>query len=160
MRRRAGLPVGSEAPAFELPSTSGETVSLDDLLADGKPVLLVFTTADCAQCNALMPELAGWQDEYRDDLVFAVVGGGAVEVNRAKAAEHGIRRLLVQKASEVATSYAHFGTPNAVAVSPDRKVASRLAVGVDAIRELVSRTASNRADGPLPPARRRRAMSA
>src|SRR3954465_13117367 len=37
MRRSAGLPVGSDAPRFELSATSGDTVSLPDLLTKGRP---------------------------------------------------------------------------------------------------------------------------
>lgn len=160
MRRRAGLPVGADAPRFELPSTSGEHVSLDGLLADGKPVLLVFTAADCTTCETLMPEVAAWQDEYRDDFVLGVLGSGSEEDNRANASTHGIRRMALQQSNEVASSYAHFGTPNAVVVSPDGKVASRLAVGADAIRDLASQLASTRAGGASPPRGRRRAVSA
>jgi peroxiredoxin len=144
-----GLPVGTAAPAFELTSTSGETVSLESLLDDGSPVLLLFTTADCGPCTALMPELAGWQQEHDGALTFAIVGGGNEESNRAKAAEHGIRRLLLQENDEVATSFQYVGTPSAVAISTEGKILSPLVAGVDAIRDLVQRAA----DGNLPPQR-------
>ena len=62
-----GLPVGEDAPPFELESTAGERVSLDSLLSEGNPVLLLFTTADCGPCTALLPEVVAWQDEYADD---------------------------------------------------------------------------------------------
>jgi peroxiredoxin len=142
----AGLPVGADAPAFELESTAGETVTLDRLLADGSPVLLLFTTADCGPCTALMAEVAAWQDEYAGDLTLAVVGGGNEETNRAKAAEHGIDRLLLQDEDEVGTAYAYVGTPSAVAISPEGKIASPLVAGADAIRTLVPQAAS----GELP----------
>jgi peroxiredoxin len=144
-----GLPVGSPAPAFELESTSGEMVSLDSLLADDNSVVLLFTTADCGPCNALMPELAGWQDEHANAITFAVVGGGNEEGNRAKASEHGIRRLLLQENDEVATAYAYVGTPSAVAISTQGKIISPLVAGVENIRGLVRRAA----DGNLPPQR-------
>jgi peroxiredoxin len=144
-----GLPVGSDAPAFELESTTGETVSLDSLLTEGNAVMLVFTTADCGPCNALMPELAGWQDTFADSITFAVVGGGNEAGNRAKASEHGIRRLLLQENDEVATTYAYVGTPSAVAISAQGKIISSLVAGVDGIRGLVRQAA----DGNLPPQR-------
>ena len=40
-REAEGLPVGVDAPAFTLPGVHGETTTLDSLLSNGKPVLLV-----------------------------------------------------------------------------------------------------------------------
>jgi peroxiredoxin len=143
---QGGLPVGTEAPAFDLESTAGERVSLGSLLAEGNPVLLLFTTADCGPCNALMPDVGGWQEEYADTLTIAVVGGGSGEGNRAKAAEHGIQRLLLQEGDEVGRAYAYLGTPSAVVVSTDGKIASVLVAGADAVRTLSGQAAS----GQLP----------
>jgi len=138
----AGLPVGSDAPAFELTSTSGETVSLESLLAEGSSVMLLFTTADCGPCTALMPELAGWQEQYAGELTFAIVGSGNEETNRTKAAEYGVDRLLLQEKDEVAIAYAYVGTPSAVAISREGKIVSPLVAGADAIRTLVEQAAS------------------
>jgi peroxiredoxin len=143
---QGGLAVGTDAPAFELESTSGERVSMASLVDEGKPVLLLFTTADCGPCNALMPEVGGWQEEYADSLTIAVVGGGNEEGNRAKAAEHGIDRLLLQENDEVGRAYEYLGTPSAVVVSTEGKVASALVAGADAVRTLVGQAAS----GQLP----------
>ncbi len=53
-----GLPVGSPAPEFALPSLDGEERSLRGLLANARPLLLLFTDPGCGPCDALMPELA------------------------------------------------------------------------------------------------------
>src|SRR5436309_9200461 len=52
----AGLPVGNDAPAFELPDLSGERKSLAQFR--GQPVLLVFFNPECGFCRELMPKLA------------------------------------------------------------------------------------------------------
>src|SRR5437867_8700954 len=51
-----GLPVGSEAPAFELPDLAGERTSLAQFR--GQPVLLIFFNPDCGFCREMMPKLA------------------------------------------------------------------------------------------------------
>src|SRR5262249_5691959 len=50
-----GLPIGDPAPAFELPGLDGVPVTLEQLRAPGRPVLLLFTDPACVPCNALMP---------------------------------------------------------------------------------------------------------
>src|SRR5262249_33311090 len=59
-----GLPVGDPAPAFELPGLDGVPVTLDQLRAPGRSVLLVFTDPACVPCNALMPDVGRWARDY------------------------------------------------------------------------------------------------
>src|SRR5439155_908025 len=51
-----GLPLGSDAPAFELPDLAGERKSLAQFR--GQPLLLIFFNPDCGFCHELMPNLA------------------------------------------------------------------------------------------------------
>src|SRR5437899_886966 len=51
-----GLPLGSEAPAFELPDLAGERKSLAQFR--GQSVLLIFFNPDCGFCREMMPKLA------------------------------------------------------------------------------------------------------
>src|SRR5581483_11693822 len=50
------LPIGSEAPSFDLPDLNGRRVSLGQYL--GKPLVLVFFGADCGFCTKMAPALA------------------------------------------------------------------------------------------------------
>ena len=54
-----GLPVGAQAPDFALPNAFGETVRLQDLLADGPVVLTFYRGAWCPYCNL---QLRGLRD--------------------------------------------------------------------------------------------------
>src|SRR5690242_6214722 len=56
------------------------------------------------------------------------------------AAEHGIRRVLVQAAREVAEAYQVPATPAAVVVRADGAIGSPVALGQDAIGVLVAET--------------------
>lgn len=139
-----GLAVGSTAPAFELEDLHGERHSLASLLSAGRPLIVVFSDAGCGPCHALMPELARWQDEYADALTLAVIASGDVEQNRAKANEHGLEPVLLQKEREVSDAYESYGTPTAVVVDPDGRVASPAVGGEPAIRTLVSQATRSR----------------
>ena len=132
-----GLPVGSPAPRFTLPDLRGLMVTLDDLLAEGKPVMLFFTSPTCRPCDALIPQIASWQREHPERLTMAVVGEGTAEKNGTKAAEAGLQDLLLQREREIADAYKVHGTPGAVIVYPEGVIASPVALGADSIRGLL-----------------------
>jgi peroxiredoxin/uncharacterized membrane protein YphA (DoxX/SURF4 family) len=144
-----GLPVGTVAPAFALPDLEGHTISLDDLRAAGQPVVLLFTSPGCGPCATLLPEVARWQ-QAGDRLTVALVATGTAEQNGAKAAEHGLRNVLLQREKEVAEAYRSPGTPSAVIVGADGRIAQPMAAGPEPIRALVNRQLE--APPPLPTA--------
>lgn len=145
-----GLPVGSAAPEFRLANLNGEQVSLASLLAAGRPLLLVFSDPDCGPCNSLMPEVSRWQIIHEAAFTIVVVGGGPVEANRAKAAEHGIATMLIQPDRSVSEAFGCTGTPCAVLISPDGTIASAPAGGPGPIRTLVERVADASLDLTVP----------
>jgi len=132
----AGLPVGSQAPAFSLPDLDHATVTLDALRAGGQPLLLFFTEPGCTACDAILPEVGTWQREHVDRLTIVPISRGKADANRGKGESHGVRNILLQRDREVAAMYDVDSTPSAVLVKEGR-IASPLAVGGDAIRALV-----------------------
>jgi peroxiredoxin/uncharacterized membrane protein YphA (DoxX/SURF4 family) len=144
--RTVGLPVGTPAPTFDLPSLNGETTTLQTLRSLGKPVVLLFTDPGCGPCTALLPEVGQWQRDHTTKMVLALVSRGTVEANRAKVTEPGVTQVLLQKDREVAQAYQAHGTPSAVVIRQDGAIGSTLAQGADAIRVLIASTL----DGRLP----------
>ncbi|KOX00443.1 MULTISPECIES: peroxiredoxin-like family protein [unclassified Streptomyces] len=51
------LTVGAQAPRFSLPSATGQTLALDDLLVDGPVVLTFYRGAWCPYCNIALRSL-------------------------------------------------------------------------------------------------------
>jgi peroxiredoxin len=147
----AGLPVGDEAPAFSLSGLHGETITLNSLRSSGQPVMLLFTDPGCGPCTALLPEIRRWQREHSEQLTVSLVSRGGLEANRAKATEHGLRGVLLQKDWEVSEAYEVRGTPSAVLVAPDGKVASPVAGGAEGVRALLSYAVGERAQLPMQP---------
>lgn len=131
-----GRPVGSPAPDFQLPALDGETHSLQSLLEDGKPLMLVFSEPGCGPCAALMPDVARWQREHSENLSVVVVTGPAGE----KALEAGLVTVLLQQGREVADAYGAIATPSAVVVRPDGRIGTPVTTGASAIADLLRQT--------------------
>ena len=137
---RFGLPLGVPAPDFELDGIGGRRWSLSSLLAEARPVLLVFTAAGCVPCEGLLPELAGWQREYRDRLTIALIARGERNRNERTAREYGLDLMLLGERGEAAAdAYKAHGTPMAVLVAPDATIASQTVAGTGAIETLIAR---------------------
>ncbi|MDQ3461034.1 MAG: redoxin domain-containing protein [Deinococcota bacterium] len=137
----AGLLVGSAAPDFRLTDLGGSSLSLSELRAAGKPVLLLFTDPHCGPCNALLPQFGRWQDEHAGRLNLVLISRGTAADNLAKAAEHKLSTVLLQRDFEVAEALHVKGTPSAILIRADGTVGSPVAGGVQAITELVAKIA-------------------
>jgi peroxiredoxin len=83
--------------------------------------------------------------------LLALVSRGDPEENKTKAQEHGLSNVLLQKDWEVSESYEVGGTPSAVLIAPDGKVASPVAGGAEGIRGLLSYAVGERAQLPMQP---------
>ncbi len=151
-RPRQGLATGATAPEFSLTDLDGATHSLASLRSAGKPVVLIFTDAKCRPCELLMPDIGAWQKSYADRLTVAVIARGDVEVNRQKAASHGIANVLVLSDQAVAEAYGAISTPTGVLVLPGGTIGRTNALGADAIRALVAQQVTT-PGSPMPDGR-------
>jgi methylamine dehydrogenase accessory protein MauD len=140
-QQMAGLPVGTPAPAFDLPNLEGEAVTLKSLRSLDKPILLLFTDPGCGYCEELLPEVGRWQDELADEFTIALISCDDPEKNRVLSNEHGLSRVLLEEDWEVSEAYGVSGTPSAVLVNPDGTISSSLAEDAEEIEELVSQAA-------------------
>ena len=150
-RQAEGLPVGSAAPEFSLSGLHGETLTLNALRAPGKPVMMLFTDPNCGPCNALLPEVGHWQEEHAQKLTLALVSRGKAEENKTETQEYALKNVLMQNDWEVSESYEVGGTPCAVLLAPDGKVASPVAGGAEGVRALLEQVVGERAQLPMQP---------
>lgn len=132
-----GLPVGAPAPEFNLPDVNGKKVSLENLSARNKPTLFIFVSPNCNPCAALLPDIEGWQTEFKGKLNFVFVSSGKPKENLDKLAGATLKQILLQEKREVALAYGAPWTPTAVLVNQDGTIGSRPAAGDKAIRELM-----------------------
>lgn len=144
-----GLPIGAFAPRFELTKADGGTLALDALTARGLDTLVIFMDRTCAHSREIARDVARWQTTLPERVTIAVVGGGVAE---GTSPLDEITDIGFQEEREVRESYHVIGTPSAVLVSPDARIASILAQGPTAIEALLRLTlrdapASPDADG-------------
>ena len=134
-----GLPVGVQAPPFSLPDPSGETVTLADLLATGRPVALTFVSPTCRPCHYMFPDISRWQQSLSDRLTITLVVHG----DRNEVAELSTRFNLVNTLSDpkadVFRAYRGQGTPSMVIVTPDGKVGLRIRSSHGAVEAAIRR---------------------
>ena len=136
-----GLPVGTPAPEFELPGITGQKHSLQSLRAQGRDLLLVFSSPYCEPCHALAPKLARWTREMEGSLNIVLVSRGSVRDNLAKLKEFDPSRVLLQRDFEISEAYDCTATPTALVVGVDGLIRTELAVGREAIQQLVESNA-------------------
>ncbi len=135
--RPTGLPVGSEAPAFDLPAYDEGRTSLTRLLAIGKPILLIFTNPKCGPCIELFKEIKEWQDAHNDELTITLISTGTIKDNFVNVARNGLGQVLLQEDLAVSKLYGATATPTSVLVGTDGRIATDLAAGADEIRTLL-----------------------
>lgn len=134
-----GLDPGAPAPGFIADDVAGGSVSLDDLLAPGLPLLVLFTSPECGPCKSLLPTVAAWQEEYADSITVAIASGGDADTGSAEAQEYGLERVLVDHDLAIYDAYRAAGTPSAVLIGPDGEIASHVAPGSEWIEQLLAR---------------------
>jgi peroxiredoxin len=127
-----GLPLGAEAPAIELPTLDGEPLSLAELR--GHNSLLLFWNPSCGFCRAMHEDLLAFERSANGVTPrLVVISSGDAESTR----EEGFQSLvLLDEGFAAGSSFAANGTPMAVLLDADGRVASRVVAGADAVLEL------------------------
>jgi thiol-disulfide isomerase/thioredoxin len=134
-----GLPIGTEAPLLELPALDGEPVSLADLR--GRDALLVFWNPDCGFCRSMHEDLLAWEaaaDGEGPRLV--VVSSGDAEGTRA---EGFSSTVILDEEFAAGTAFSANGTPMAVLVDAQGRIASSVVAGADAVLALANGGGTN-----------------
>jgi peroxiredoxin len=136
--KRDGLKAGTPAPDFRLPRLDGRgDLVLSELC--GRRVLLVFSSPHCGPCNALAPELERFHREH-PELEVVMISKGEPAENRTKVKDHGLTfPVVLQQQWEVSRRYAMFATPIAYAIDATGVIAHDVAVGIDAVLDLLAR---------------------
>lgn len=142
-----GLPVGAPAPDFVLPDINDKNIAFEHLLAQAKPLLFIFVSPTCAPCAALLPEIETWQTDLKGKIDFVFLSSGGAKANLEKFAGENLKQILLQKEREVSELFGAQWTPTAVLINSDGTIASRVAAGDKAIRELVEKVKAEHSDG-------------
>jgi hypothetical protein len=133
-----GLEVGEPAPAFARDGIDGRPLSLEALLAPGLPVALVFTDPDCGACREPL-ELAA-RVQRGDALTVAIVARGDAERLGERTRELGLERVVHDADDSLFGAYRFGGSPAAVLIGADGRVASAPVLGGPEVTELLRGT--------------------
>ncbi len=132
-RMPAGPKVGEPAPDFSLPDLAGQTVSLSDFRGD--KTLVLFWRPSCGFCQRMLADLKAWEaSPSKDAPRLLVVSTDSLADNRAMGLRSPV--LLDQDGMSVGRLFGATGTPMAVLVDAEGKVASELAAGAPAVLAL------------------------
>ncbi len=117
---------------MKLPDLEGNTVELADF--KGEETLVLFWNPGCGFCQQMLPELKEWESEAPDGAPrLLVISAGSEEANR----QMGLASpLLLDQGFAAGRAFGASGTPSAVLVDAEGKVASEVAVGAPAVLEL------------------------
>jgi peroxiredoxin len=121
--------VGQPAPDPAMRTLEGKIVRLSQRLGDDG-ALLVFWNPDCGFCERMVDSLREL-DAREPGLVLISTGSPAA--NR----ELGLRApILLDDGFAAGSAFGAMGTPSAIRIDSDRRVASDVAVGADAVLAL------------------------
>jgi peroxiredoxin len=135
------LEPGTPAPRFAGRDLHGEPVSLDSLLAAGRPVALFFTDPGCGACESALDVVARAQRERADELTLAVISSGSIDRIEEKATQFGLDRVVPQGDQSLFDAYRVYGVPGVVEIDETGALSRPAALGIDAVRDVVLGTA-------------------
>jgi thiol-disulfide isomerase/thioredoxin/uncharacterized membrane protein YphA (DoxX/SURF4 family) len=133
LRKAEGPEVGSSASRVPLPTTEGGFVGLDDFL--GEPAVVVFWNVGCGFCQRMIPDLKEIEEEAGDKLSrVLIVSRGDIQANR----EQGLKsKMVIDDGFTMGKAFGANGTPSAIKLDAEGKVASQLAIGADPVLSLL-----------------------
>jgi peroxiredoxin len=134
--------IGKDAPVVELSNLDGEPVRLADFA--GHPTAILFWNPGCGFCQRMLDDLKTWESDKPEGAPnLLVVSTGEVERNR----ELGLSSpVVLDSGFNVGRAFGASGTPSAVLVGADGKIASGLAVGGPTVISLLRNEAPNLLD--------------
>jgi thiol-disulfide isomerase/thioredoxin len=128
----AALPLGEPAPEVKLADLEGTTVELKDFR--GQEALVLFWNPGCGFCQQMLPEIKQWEEnrpEGAPRLLF--VSAGTEEANREMKLSS---KVVLDQQFAAGRAFGASGTPSAVLVDAEGRIASEVAVGAPAVLDL------------------------
>lgn len=125
--------IGEPAPDFSLPDLSGQMVNLSDFR--DSQTLVLFWRPSCGFCQRMLEDLKAWEvNPPKGAPKLLVISTDSVEPNQAMGLRSPV--LLDKEGMSVGRLYGATGTPMAVLVDAEGKIASELAAGAPAVLAL------------------------
>jgi thiol-disulfide isomerase/thioredoxin len=128
----AGPKVGEPAPEIKLEDLGGKDAELKTFR--GSETLVLFWNPGCGFCQQMLPDLKEWEANPPEEAPkLLVVSAGTEEANKEMSLSSPV---VLDQQFAVGRSFGASGTPSAVLVDKEGKIASEVAVGGPAVLEL------------------------
>lgn len=124
---------GTAGTRLPLPDLDGRYVGIDDLR--GERIILLFFNPTCVFCQRMLPEMREWESDAGAALSrLLIVSTGTAEDHR----DLGLRsRIVLDDGFLTGRDYGATGTPSAIILNADGRVASGIASGPDDVIDLL-----------------------
>ena len=134
------LKKGDRVPALRLADLNGRMVDFATLR--GRRTLLLFWNSACGFCEAMLEDLKAWERTRPEDAPeLLVIAAGSSEANRG----HGLRsRVLLDPDFRAGQLFGASGTPSALVLDEEGRVASDVGVGAPAVFALTAAVPADR----------------
>ena len=121
--------IGEPAPPIKLKDLRGKTVDLKNFR--GQKTLVLFWNPGCGFCQQMLDDLKDWEANPQEGAPkLLVVSQGTKEDNKAL----GLRSpVLTDQQMTIFGAYGTWGTPTAVLVDEEGRIASEVAEGAQAV---------------------------
>lgn len=125
--------IGDPAPALSLPDLSGKTVDLADF--HGHATAVAFWNPGCGFCQRMLGDLKAWEDKTPEGAPkLLVVSTGTPQANQAM----GLRLpIVLDQGFAIGRAFGASGTPSAVLVDEEGRLASEVTVGAPGVLALL-----------------------
>lgn len=133
-----------QAPNFEVTTIDGQTISLEQSLNDGKPVVVYFTASWCPTCARNWPVLSEVYPEYEGDLTLVAISidpTDTEDVIRKLAEEQNFTFPSTEGKPDIMMDFGVTGQATTVGVDLDGNIVFKKpgqALSADEFRELFS----------------------
>ncbi|MEP7076702.1 MAG: TlpA family protein disulfide reductase [Acidobacteriota bacterium] len=127
--------IGETVPDFEMPDLEGRMIDAAELR--GKPTLVTFWSLTCPHCVEMMRQIKNWESDGGErEANLLLFSDGEIEEHRKFELSS---RIIIDKDYATAAKFGMMGTPSAVLVDENGRIASETAVGAANIWALIGK---------------------
>ncbi len=127
------LSIGDPAPTIKLPDLKGKTVNLAGFR--GVKTAVLFWNPGCGYCKQMLDDLRAWEAKPpKGSPKILIVSTGTFEANRSMRLHSPV---VLDPGFSAGTAFGATGTPSAVLVDENLKVASPVVPGAQAVLSLL-----------------------
>jgi peroxiredoxin len=126
------MTIGEQPPKIQLPDLGGQPVEVTSV--DGKRTKLLFWNPACGFCKQMLDDLRAWESGRQNAAPeLLVISTGSVADNRAMNLRSPV---LLDQSFNVAAAFGAGGTPMAVMLDENGRIASEVRAGAEQVLEL------------------------